>query len=324
MGDSEKSKARETAVSAVRRGGRRSRFGRMKLPPKKDIPFLLLLLPAVLTVVIFSYLPFSGLVMAFREAGYRDVLRDGFFAGEWADHFGFGVFIRAFDMPGFVNAIKNTLMLSCLSLIFSFPLPIIFALLLDEVKGKRFKSLVQTISYLPHFLSWTVIVGIFLNMSSQGGLIYNLLGDNPTKNPDAFVPVYLLLTIWQSMGWGSILYTSALSGISQDLYEAAAIDGAGRFRQVIAISLPEVIPTAMIMLILRVGQIFGSNFELVYMLNTGTWSTDVLSTLIYRKGWVEPDYSFSTAVSIMQGGVALILTLAANWISKKISNVSML
>ena len=161
-------------------------------------------------------------------------------------------------------------------------------------------------------------------MSSRDGLIYTLLGGNPTENPDLFIPVYILLTIWQSLGWDSILYTSALSGVSQDLYEAASIDGAGRFRQVIAISLPEVIPTAMIMLIMRVGQIFGSNFELVYMLNTGMWNTDVLSTLIYRKGWVEPDYSFSTAVSIMQGGVALLLTLGANWLSKKLSDISML
>ena len=317
-------RAEETAKAAEKNKTKKGIFKRLKLPTKKDIPFLILLMPAVLTVVIFSYLPFSGLVMAFREATYREVLRDGFFAGKWADHFGFGVFIRAFDMPGFGNAIKNTLLLSFLSLVFAFPLPIVFALLLDELKGKHFKSMVQTISYLPHFLSWTVIVGIFLNMSSRDGLIYTLLGGNPTENPDLFIPVYILLTIWQSLGWDSILYTSALSGVSQDLYEAASIDGAGRFRQVIAISLPEVIPTAMIMLIMRVGQIFGSNFELVYMLNTGMWNTDVLSTLIYRKGWVEPDYSFSTAVSIMQGGVALLLTLGANWLSKKLSDISML
>lgn len=300
-------------------------FGRKhKNSFKSDLPFLALLLPAMIVTLIFAYLPMVGLVLAFEDfdmfKGYLSPL---------TDHFGFGHFITIFSEPSIFEAIWNTFYLNLLGLVINFPAPLIFALLLDEVTRKGFKRTVQTISYLPYFLSWISVTGLAINLLSLYGSINNLLSAlgfgrvRFLENLNNFVPIYLILTVWKGVGWGSIIYLSNISSINSELYESAQLDGANRFRQVWHITLPALLPTAMILLILNVGQMFGSNFELVYGLQSNYFDKEVISTWVYRYGLRDGDYSLSTALTLLQSVVALVLTLGANKISDKVSSVSM-
>ena len=296
------------------------------LPPKKDVPFIVMLLPALIIVLIFSYLQMIGILVAFKDYAPRK----GIFGSPWAASGGFQNFIDIVKTPGMPKSIWNTFYLSILSLCINFPAPVIFALLLEEVRSRVFKSTVQTISYLPYFLSWAAVTGMGLSLLSQYGIINDIIvklgGERTIFLGDGkyFLPVYLIINVWKTVGWNSIVYLSAISGISQDLYEAARIDGAGRFKQVINITLPELVPTMMILLIMNLGAVFGSNFELVYGLqNDIAWNTEVISTVVYKYGIKEGAYGLSTALGLMQGVVSLILTLLANKLSDKISNVSM-
>ncbi len=298
---------------------------KFSLPKKADIPLLLLLVPAIVTVIMFAYLPMSGILVAFKE--YKAKL--GIFGSPWAENYGFANFMEIFETPGLPESIWNTLYWNVLQLIVCFPLPIIFALLLDEVGNKAFKSVTQTISYLPHFLSWIAITGMVYSLLGEYGLINEMLRSigkesiSFTGDINWFLPVYLIVTVWHGLGWDSIIYLSALSGISRDLYEAADIDGANRFQRVWHITVPHLIPTAMILLIMKVGQIFGSNFELVWGLQGPAWTTEVISTAVYNYGIGQGRFALATALSLLQGIVALILTLSANKISAKLTDISM-
>ena len=295
------------------------------LPKKADAPFIILLLPALITVIVFAYLPMSGLLIAFKD--YNGKL--GIFGSPWAENGGFSNFIEIFKTPGLPDAIINTLIWNVLTLLIGFPLPIVYALLLEEVKNKIFKSVTQTISYLPHFLSWIAITGMATSFLGEYGIINdivkNITGDRIIFLGDEkyFLPVYLFLVVWQSLGWDSIIYISALSSVAPELYEAATIDGAGRFKQVIHISVPTLLPTMMILLIMKVGQLFGSNFELVYGLQNPAWKDEVISTAVYNYGIGQGEYALATALGLLQGVIALIITMSANKISDKLTSVSM-
>lgn len=295
------------------------------LPNKNELPFLVLLLPALVTVILFAYLPMFGMLIAFKD--YKAKL--GIFGSPWADLNGFSNFVQIFNTPGLPEAIVNTLVWNILGLLLSFPLPIVLALLFDEVHNMGFKRVTQTISYLPHFLSWISVAGIAISLLGQYGLINDIIkaltGERIIFLGDSkyFLPVYLFIIVWKNMGWDSILYISAMSSIDPTLYEAVKIDGASRVGQVWHITLPGILPTAMIMLIMKIGGLFSSNFDLVYALQNAAWNTDVISTAVYNFGIGQGQYSLATALSLLQGVVALIITLTANKISKVTSNVSM-
>ena len=295
---------------------------------KADLPFYLLILPALIIVILCKYLPMSGLVLAFKDWDAKL----GMFESPWTDMFGFGNFVRLFQTPEFVEAILNTLYFNVVTILFEFPAPIILAILINELTHKAFKRVTQTISYLPHFLSIAAVTGIVNSLLSQYGLINSIMislfgaseGQELLKNEAAFLPVYILTSVWKNVGWGTIVYLAAICGLNNDLFEAAELDGANRFKQIWYITIPGIFPTIGILLILRMGTLFASNFELVYGLqNPIAWRDEVIATAVYKFGIGDGEYSMSTALSLMQGVIALALTFGANWISKKVSDISM-
>ena len=293
---------------------------------RKNIPFYLILLPAVITVFMMQYLPMFGLLIAFKDYS----VRKGILGSPWADMSGFANFAEIFKTPAFLDSVWNTLWLNLLSLVFSFPAPIILALLITEVRHTGFKRTIQTISYLPHFLSIAAVTTMVNQLLGNYGLLNTALqafGGKPVfllEKDGAFVPTYVITEIWRTVGWGTIVYLATITGINSDLYEAAQIDGANRFRQVWNITLPSILPTTMILLIMKMGTLFGSSFEMVYGLqNPVAWTKDVIATAIYKYGIGQGEYEISTALGLMQGVIAFSLTFIANQISKKLSNVSM-
>ncbi len=300
-----------------------------KFDYRRWMPLYLLVLPAVLIVILFSYLPMTGILLAFKEYDPKG----GILGSPWVGLYGFYNFVEIFRTPALVESIWNTLYMNAVSLVLGFFAPILFALMISEIRLKPFKKVVQTISYLPHFLSWAVITAMINNLLNDYGMINSLLhtfGAEPVylmKEPGAFLPVYWVTVVWQSVGWGSIIYIATIAGINTELYEAAAIDGAGRWKQVMHITLPGILPTAMILLILSVGSLFGSNFELVYGLqNQVAWTMEVISTSTYKYGIggsTPSTYSLSVALGLMQGIVAIILTFSVNALSNRVAKVSM-
>lgn len=299
---------------------------RKKHRVRTDVPYYMLLLPAIVITFFFCYLPMPGIILAFKDYSFKL----GIYGSEWAGNGGFEHFITLFKTPGMGQAVWNTFFLNLLGLIVKFPAPIIFALLLNELFFRKFKRVVQTISYMPHFLSWISITGIALTLISTYGPINNflaLLGIDRVKfldDGDNFIPLYLILTVWQSVGWGSIIFLANISSINGELYEAATLDGANRFQRVWHVTMPALIPTTMILLILDLGQMFGSNFELVWGLRDDSqFNVHVISTLIYQLGMQDGDQEMSTALNFIQSAIALTLTLGANAISKAVSKVSL-
>ena len=294
---------------------------------KSNIPFYLMFLPAVAITLVFSYFPMVGVLLAFEDYS----MFTGFFS-PLADYAGFGNFVRIFSNPSIVRVIWNTVYLNVITLLINFPAPIIFALLLNEILNRPFKRTVQTISYLPYFLSWVSVTGMATSLLGDYGGINNVLvafgGDRIRflASEGLFIPLYIFLTVWKGVGWGSIIYLSSISSASPELYESAQLDGAGRFMQAWHITLPTLLPVTMIQLILNVGQVFNSNFDLVYGLTEGSpvWTDfEVISTWIYNTGIVGNEFSLSTALNLFQSVIALILTLAVNKISAKVSSISM-
>ncbi|MCQ2433428.1 MAG: ABC transporter permease subunit [Clostridia bacterium] len=284
----------------------------------------LMFLPVFAYYVIFHYIPMYGAVIAFKN--YQPAA--GFKNAEWI---GLKHIIDFFKSYYFVRLLKNTLRISLTSLIFGFPAPILLALLLNEVKSSGYKRIVQTVTYFPHFLSIMVVCGMIVNFFSHNGLvndIIEILGGSRTDfllEPSAFTPIYVGSGIWQSIGWGSIVYLAALSGIDPSLYEAARIDGANRFSQAIHITLPGIIPTITVMFILRVGSIMNVGYEKIILLynNLTLESADVISTFIYRKGLLNADYSYSTAVGLFNSVVNFGLVVAANAVSRSVQETSL-
>jgi putative aldouronate transport system permease protein len=291
---------------------------------RKNYGLYLMLLPAIVATFVFAYLPMPGILVAFKDYN----IFKGPFGSPWS---GLRNIYRVFELPGVVQSIWNTLTLSIYTLLITFPTPIIFALLLNEMRSMWYKRVVQTISYLPYFLSWISVIGIAMNLYSLYGPINDLLvainGPNIERtlflaNPSFFVPNILILTVWKSLGWDSIIYLAAITSIDPQLYEAAVLDGAGKVKQAWYITMPGLLPTTMILLILRLGGLFGSNFELVYGLQNPFINYEVISTIVYKMGIQQADYSLATAVGFLQGIVALVLTLLANKASKAVSGTA--
>jgi len=284
----------------------------------------LMIIPVLVFYFIFCYVPMYGVIIAFKN--FTPGL--GMIDSPWV---GLQNFTEFFTGMYFGRIMTNTLIISLTSIIFGFPAPIILALLLNELKNQRFKKLVQTITYMPHFISLVVVCGMIIQFTSNTGVITYVLHffgvplNTMLNYPENFVPIYVISGIWQEIGWGSIIYLAAITGIDQQLYEAAEIDGAGRLRQVFNITLPGIMPVIMVMLILRMGNIMSVGFEKIILLyNPAIYSTaDVISSYTYRKGLQEFSWSFSTAVGLFNSAINFVFLIGSNWLSKKFNDSSL-
>lgn len=281
-------------------------------------------LPGLLYFLIFCYFPMYGAIIAFKD--YAPAL--GVFKSPWA---GVDNFVKFFNGVNFKNVLSNTIVLSLYGIAVGFPLPIIFALMLNELRLKKFKSFVQTVTYIPHFISMVVVCGMIVNFSMKEGLFNTILGyfgvpaENLLLKPELFKSIYVFSSVWQETGWDSIIYLAALTGIDSTFYEAADVDGAGRWRKMFYITIPGILPTIVIVLILRLGNIMNVGFEKVILLYNSITrdSADVISSFVYRKGIIDYDYSFATAVGLFNSVANVIVLTLANTISRKVSESSL-
>ena len=291
---------------------------------KKNKVIYLMVLPVVIYFLVFCYAPMAGVVLAFQ----RYSIKGGIFGSEWV---GLQNFMDFFKSYYFFRLLKNTFLLSFYDLIIYFPAPIIFALLINELMSEKLKKVVQSISYIPYLISMVVVAGLIIEFFSSTGAvtsIVKLLG-GPDGNllgmPDYFRSIFISTNVWQNLGSSSIIIIAAISGIDQELYEAADIDGVGRFRRIIHITLPSISSTLLILLILRLGFLFSVNFEKIILLySPSTYSvSDVISTFTYRKGLLQFDYGYSTAVGLFNSILNFIVLLGANKLSKKYTETSL-
>lgn len=281
----------------------------------------LLFLPSLAMLIIFKYIPIYGLQIAFKN--FR--INMGIWDSPWV---GFDVFRQVFRMPNFSIAFKNTMTLGFLNLVISFPAQIILALMLNEVVNARYKKVVQTFSYLPHFISWITLSGLFLQLLSPSSgpfaAIARAFGQTPyyfMGEPSTFRWVLVATNVWKSVGWGSIIFLAALAGVDQEMYEAALIDGATRLQRIWYITLPSIAPTITIMLIMRSGSILNDNFDQVYnMSNAAVYSvTNILGTLTYELGIQNMKYSQSTAIGLFRNAISFALVLMTNQFAKRVN-----
>nr|WP_240040982.1 ABC transporter permease subunit [Paenibacillus ginsengarvi] len=283
-----------------------------------------MLIPVVAYYIVFYYVPMYGLQIAFKD--FSPGL--GMWESPWV---GFQHFESFFNSYYFWRLLRNTLLLSFYELLFGFPAPIILALLLNELRSVLFKRAVQTITYMPHFISIVVISGMLVDFLARDGLINIVLGWFGVE-PTAFLgesswfrTIFVSSNIWQSVGWGSIIYLSAMSGIDPSLYEAAKVDGASRWKQTLHITIPGIMPTVIILLILQIGTLMSVGTEKILLLyNSTTYETaDVIGTFVYRKGILESDFSYSAAVGLFNSVINFILLITANAISRRTSDTKL-
>lgn len=308
-------KQKNTAVVPQKKVG-------LKAYMKKYWQLYVMLLFPLLYLGIFKYTPMSYILIAFKK--YK--INKSIWEMPWADNGGFKYFIDAFSNPDFLDALRNTILLNLLDLFIGFSIPIIFALILNELVFKRFKRVVQTIAYMPHFLSWVIICGLALQMFAPTNGLVNMFLNNMgmqtvhfLDDPLHWVFTYIFLGIWQSFGWNSIVYLAAIAGINPELYEAAEVDGAGRWRKIWHVTLPGIKSTIVILLIMNLGNILGSGFDRPYALqnNLVMEVAEVLSTFVYKNGILGLKFSLTTAIGFFQSIVCVIFLLLANWISRK-------
>ena len=293
---------------------------------KKDRMTYLLILPAILLVLAFGYIPMIGIILAFNDF---DIMT-GVFGSPWV---GFDNFIKIFSNPEIILSIKNTLIYGFFTTIIGFPFPVILALMFNEVRNKPFKKTVQTIAYLPHFISWMTVINLFYSIFSTEGtftqIMMFLTGGNYEKvnvlmDSKNFLPMIFFSNLWKTMGWESVIFLAAIAGIDPSLYEAATLDGCGKMKQIWNITIPSISPTIIIVLVMALGGLVTSNFEQVFgFQNVFTQkATDTINTVVYREGIQGGKYSEATAFGLAQGLVTLILVLAANFVSKKLTDTS--
>ncbi|MGF7030966.1 putative aldouronate transport system permease protein [Paenibacillus mucilaginosus] len=284
----------------------------------------LMMLPVLVYYIAFHYAPMYGAIIAFKQF----VPAKGIWGSEWV---GFKHFESFFSSIYFFRVIKNTVLLSLTNLVFGFPAPIILALLLNELKSSLFRRITQTITYMPHFITLVVVAGIIRYFTLSDGLINDVIaffgGERAAflQQPESFRPIYVISEIWQQVGWGTIIYLAAIAGIDQQQYEAAKIDGATKLGQIWHITLPGILPTVMIMLILALGNLMNVGFEKIILLYSASIyeTADVISTFVYRKGILEFNYGYSTAVGLFNSLINFGILLAANYLSKKVSQNSL-
>lgn len=291
--------------------------------------YLFLLLP-VIYIIVFAYVPMAGIQIAFKNFSARY----GIWGSPWL---GFDQFIKFFQSYMFSRVVINTLRLSVYSIVAGFPIPIIFALIVNSIRQQKFKKTLQTITYIPHFISTVVLVGMVLQILNPRiglyGSLFSLLnnGASPSDlmgNVSTFPHIYIWSGVWQNFGWGSIIYVAALSGVSMDLHEAAEIDGASRFQRLIHIDFPSILPTVTIMLIMRTGQVMSIGFEKVYLMqnNLNLSASEIISTYVYKVGLSASgnmNFSYSTSIGLFNSVINLILILSVNYLAKKMSETSL-
>lgn len=313
MKSSNKPKARSNTLSQ-----------RLKVDFKKNWPLYLMLLPVIVYLIIFSYVPMYGVIIAFKN--FKPRL--GIMGSPWV---GMKYFKEFVNSVFFGRTLRNTLMISGLNLLFGFSAPIIFAILLNEVMNMRFKKIVQTITYLPHFITTVIIASLILVFTNSDGFITQIVNavtghsGSLIADPHCFRAIYVVSEIWQSFGWGSIVYLAAITGIDPQLYEAARIDGANKLRQIWHVTLPGMLPIIIIMFIMAVGGLMNVGWEKAFLIQSPvTYETsDIISTFVYRKGFEEMNYSYSTAVGLFNSVINLILLTAANKLSQKVNGTSL-
>jgi putative aldouronate transport system permease protein len=278
-----------------------------------------MLLPGVFYFIIFKYIPMFGLAIAFQD--YKPF--KGIGGSDWV---GFKHFERLFTEPDFFSILTNTLLLFGMNILFFFPVPIVLALMLNEVRLSFFKRTFQTLIYLPHFMSWVIIVSIsFVMLTSDGGIVNELLAYfgfekvNFLLSPEWFRPTYIIQVIWREAGWGTIIYLAAIASVDPGLYEAARMDGAGRLRQVWHITLPAIRSVIIILLILKIGDVLELGFEHVYLLlnSMNRDVAEIIDTYVYTAGLRQGQFSYSTAIGFFKSFIGLVLVMAANRLAKK-------
>ncbi len=292
----------------------------------KNRELYILMLPVVIYFLLFHYKPMLGLIIAFQD--FKPRL--GYFDSPWV---GLTHFINFFTGPYFGSRLWNTLKISLSTLVIGFPAPILFALLMNELRGKWFPRAVQTVTYLPHFISMVVVCAMIKEFTEAGGFINSIAkifgydGRSMLNVSELFLPIYVISNVWQGIGWGSIVYLAALTSIDMQLYEAARIDGAGRWKQTLHVTIPGILPTIVTMFIMRCGQIMSVGHEKIILLMTPSTqeAADVISTFVYRMVFANPNpqYSFSAAVGLFNSVVNFALVIIANTVSKKLSNTSL-
>lgn len=304
----------------------KQRFGnRLREDMKKNYILYLMIVPAIFYYIVFLYTPMMGVQLAFKEYHIKE--------GIWGSPFiGLEHFQRFFDNYNFLMIIKNTIGISLYNLAIGFPIPIIFALLLNYLKHNKLKKSIQMVSYAPHFISVVVMCGmltIFLHPDT--GVINSIImlfGGEPVaflSKPEWFKSIHAWSGLWQSMGWSSIIYISALSGVDYEMHEAAIVDGASKIQRMIHIDIPSIKPTIVMLFILNMGQIMNVGFEKVFLLQNSLnfEASDVISTYVYRVGLIQTDYGYSTAVGLFNSVINIILLIAANRLSKKLTKESL-
>ena len=286
---------------------------------KSNIPLYVLLFPSIILLIMFAYIPMFGLVIAFKDYSPAN----GILNSPWV---GFKYFTQFFNSVQFGTTMMNTFKISIYSILVGFPLPILLALLCNQLRTGKFKKVFQVTTYLPHFISTMVMCGmIILFLSPNSGLIANIFKSlgwtmpNLLSKPDSFAGVYVWSDVWQHIGWDSIIYLAALSAIDPTYYEAATMDGASRMQKILNIDLPLLLPTAMILLILRAGSLLSIGFEKVLLLQNplNLAGSEVISTYVYKVGMLNFQYSYSTAIGLFNTVVNLIILLSVNWFSKR-------
>lgn len=285
----------------------------------------LLVLPALLYILIFNYKPMYGIIIAFKDFS----MRKGIWGSPWV---GFANFERLFRSPWFPTILKNTLTISFLSILIGFPVPIILALMVNEVKNQKIKKTFQMVSYAPHFISLVVVTSMInLFLSPSSGVLSHFVSalggstDGWLTKSESFKWVFILSGVWQQAGWGALIYYAALSAVDPNLLEAAEIDGANKLKRIWHINLPAILPTIVIMLIMKFGQVMSVGYEKVFLMQNdlNIMGSEVISTYVYKLGMEQGDFSFSTAVGLFNSVVNCILLTVANWTSKKLSGSGM-
>ncbi|NOU94010.1 ABC transporter permease subunit [Paenibacillus sp. LMG 31456] len=312
----------ETAVTQpqnARSGNKKETLNQRMLDNvRKHWALYILALPGVLWFLVFRYVPVFGSLIAFQD--YQ--IFNGFWKSPWV---GFKHFEFIFSYPEFLSILRNTLLIALYQLVFGFPAPLVLALLLNEAKQKFFKRTVQTFFYLPHFLSWVIIGGIMFEVLSTHGVmnkLVTLFGGDPIlfmQKEQYYRTIVTVSSIWKEVGWNAIIYLAALTGINPNLYEAATVDGAGKWRQLFSITLPSLAPTIMILFLIKIGNFMELGFEQSYVLLTPmTFSVgDILDTYVFRSGVQEGNYSVTTAIGLFKSLVGFILLWGANLLSKR-------
>lgn len=316
-------KNQSTALYTLSKQEKRKRF----IHKLKRYKYLyIMMIPAVTAIILFNYLPMLGLTIAFKDFN----IMKGIWDSPWADNHGFEHFVKIFSEPYVFKVLKNTLILSFSKLVCNIVAPLTLALFINEVSNKYFKKTVQTISYLPYFLSWVIVAGLVNNIfSPSSGIvpaIMKMITGNATQislltEPKYFRAILVLTDVWKNVGWGSILYLASITGIDPSQYEAAIIDGASRFQRMLYITLPSLVPLIVTLLIMNCGSILNGGFDQVFnMYNSLVMNvSDILDTYTYRLGLVDLNYGFSSAVGLLKSVTGTVLVLLTNWISKKIT-----